>query len=398
MTAEKIRLEEARENKLQWKKWGPYLSDRQWGTVREDYSENGDAWNFFTHDHARSRAYRWGEDGIAGISDDKQLLCFALSFWNGKDPILKERYFGLTNSEGNHGEDVKEYYFYLDNTPTHSYMKCLYKYPQAAYPYEDLIKKNSQRSRNEMEYELLDTGVFNENRYFDIFIEYAKEGPEDILIRISVANRGPEAADLHILPTLWFRNDWSAWIAEVNRASVKPNLRQIQTQSNMSSIEASHARLGDFIFSCEGDIPLYFTENETNHRKLFPTQQNESPYVKDGINDFVVNGMKDAVNPEKQGTKSSAHYQFSIGAGQTKVLRMRLSKGREIRKGELFGNKFDGIIDERIREADEFYKSVTPLSVNKDKANVMRQAIAGMLWSKQYFFFDGHSWLERTQF
>ena len=280
---EKTRLAEARENKQPWKKWGPYLSERQWGTVREDYSENGDAWNFFTHDHARSRAYRWGEDGIAGISDDKQKLCFALALWNGKDPILKERYFGLTNSQGNHGEDVKEYYFYVDSTPTHSYMKLLYKYPQAAYPYADLVETNLRRTREEMEYELLDTGVFHEDRYFDVFVEYAKAGPEDILIKISAANRGPEAAELHLLPTLWFRNDWSAWIAESNRTGEKPNLSQINTQAGISALKATHPILGEFILSCDGEVPLLFCENETNHARLFPGNQNESRYVKDGV-------------------------------------------------------------------------------------------------------------------
>ncbi len=284
-------MNEAREAGIPWKKWGPYLSERQWGTVREDYSENGDAWNFFTHDQARSRAYRWGEDGIAGISDDKQRLCFALALWNGKDPILKERLFGLTNSEGNHGEDVKEYYFYLDSTPTHSYMKYLYKYPQAAYPYADLIETNHQGNRNDMEYELLDTGVFNQDRYFDVFVEYAKAGPEDILVKITVANRGPEAADLHLLPTLWFRNDWSSWIAESNRAAEKPSLKQIKAAAGTSAVAATHALLGEFVLSCEGEVPLLFTENTTNHERLFPgRQKNESPYVKDGINDCVVQG------------------------------------------------------------------------------------------------------------
>ena len=257
---EKTRLTEARENKVPWKKWGPYLSERQWGTVREDYSENGDAWNFFTHDHARSRAYRWGEDGISGISDDKQHLCFALALWNGKDPILKERLFGLTNNEGNHGEDVKEYYFYLDSTPTHSYMKYLYKYPQQAFPYVDLIKTNAQRSREEMEYELLDTGIFNEDRYFDVFVEYAKAGSEDILVKITAVNRGPEASELHLLPTLWFRNDWSEWIADSNRATSKPIIKQIKVAKSASVISASHSILGEFVLSCEGDVPLLFTE------------------------------------------------------------------------------------------------------------------------------------------
>ena len=308
-TNEHMRLEEARTGAVAWKKWGPYLSERQWGTVREDYSENGDAWNFFTHDHARSRAYRWGEDGLAGISDDKQRLCFALALWNGKDPILKERLFGLTNSEGNHGEDVKEYYFYLDSTPTHSYMKYLYKYPQAAYPYADLVETNRRRNRDEMEYELLDTGVFRDDRYFDVFVEYAKGAAEDILVRITAANRGPDAAELHLLPTLWFRNDWSEWIAASNRASEKPNLKQIEAPAGVSTVAATHPLLGAFLLSCEGDVPLLFTENETNHERLFHGQKNESPYVKDGINDCVVQGRHDAVNPGRQGTKVAAHYQ-----------------------------------------------------------------------------------------
>ena len=328
MTAEHHRLEEARKESVPWKKWGPYLSERQWGTVREDYSENGDAWNFFTHDHARSRAYRWGEDGLAGISDDQQQLCFALALWNGKDPILKERLFGLTNSEGNHGEDVKEYYFYLDSTPTHSYMKYLYKYPQAAFPYADLVETNRRRSRNEMEYELLDTGVFKDDRYFDVFVEYAKAGPEDILVRITAANRGPDAAELHLLPTLWFRNDWSAWIAESNRAAQKPNLKQVQASAGTSAVAGTHSVLGEFTLWCEGETPLLFTENETNHERLFPGQKNESPYVKDGINDCVVQGHQNAVNPAKQGTKVAAHYHATVGAGQTSVIRLRLSKVR----------------------------------------------------------------------
>jgi hypothetical protein len=390
---EQKRLNEAREARIPWKKWGPYLSERQWGTVREDYSENGDAWNFFTHDQARSRAYRWGEDGIAGISDDKQHLCFALALWNGKDPILKERLFGLTNSEANHGEDVKEYYFYLDSTPTHSYMKYLYKYPQREYPYCDLIETNRRRSREEFEYELLDTGIFNDNRYFDVFVEYAKAGPEDILVRITAANRGPDAAELHLLPTLWFRNDWASWIAESNRAAEKPNLRQIDAAAGTSAVAAKHSALGEFVLSCEGEVTLLFTDNTTNHERLFG-QKNESPYVKDGINECVVQGNQGAVNPEKQGTKVAAHYQVNVGAGQTKVICLRLSKNSADRKGKPFGKPFDDIFADRLREADEFYKSVTPPSVSKDAANVMRQAIAGMLWSKQFFFFDGHNWLD----
>ncbi len=392
--AEQKRLKSTREEGVPWKKWGPYLSERQWGTVREDYSENGDAWNFFTHDQARSRAYRWGEDGLAGISDDKQHLCFALALWNGKDPILKERLFGLTNGEGNHGEDVKEYYFYLDSTPTHSYMKYLYKYPQAAYPYADLLETNRRRSKDEMEYELLDTGVFKEDRYFDVFVEYAKDGPEDILVRITTANRGPEAAELHILPTLWFRNDWSSWIAESNRASKKPNLRQIEATAGTSAVAATHPLLGDLILSYEGAVPLLFTENETNHERLFPGQKNESPYVKDGINDCVVQGNQGAVNFEKQGTKVAADYRVKIDAGQTKVIRLRLSKASPDQKHESFGKQFDEIFTNRLREADEFYKSVTPPSVSEEAAKVMRQALAGMLWSKQFFFFDGDNWLD----
>jgi hypothetical protein len=378
---------------MPWKKWGPYLSERQWGTVREDYSEGGDAWNFFTHDQARSRAYRWGEDGIAGISDDEQQLCFSLALWNGKDPILKERLFGLTNSEGNHGEDVKEYYFYLDSTPTHSYMKYLYKYPQTAYPYVDLVETNRRRSRNEFEYELLDTGVFNDNRYFDVFVEYAKAGPEDMLVKITATNRGPEAAELHLLPTLWFRNDWSSWIAESNRSPEKPNLKQIKAAKDTSAVTATHPLLGEFILSCEGEVPLLFTDNVTNNDRLFPEYPNEGPYVKDGINDCVVQGRQEAVNPGKQGTKVAAHYQVNIGAGQTTMIRLRLSRSSPEQKNKSFGKDFDRVFDDRLQEADEFYQSVTPPSVSKDTANVMRQAIAGMLWSKQFFFFDGYNWL-----
>ena len=398
---EQNRLNDARDAGVPWKKWGPYLSERQWGTVREDYSPNGDAWNFFTHDQSRSRAYRWGEDGIAGISDDKQRLCFSLALWNGKDPILKERLFGLTNSEGNHGEDVKEYYFYLDSTPTHSYMKYLYKYPQAAYPYTDLVDTNSRRTREEMEYELLDTGVFDDNRYFDVFVEYVKGDAEDILVRITAVNRGPDAAELHLLPTLWFRNDWSAWIADSNKSPKKPNIKQIEAPAGASAVAATHSLLGEFILSCEGDVPLLFTENETNHERLFG-QPNESLYVKDGINDCVVQGRQEAVNPGKQGTKVAAHYQSTVGAGQSLTVRLRLSTttpsltkgGKGGFQSEPFDKSFDELFADRLREADEFYQSVTPPSVSEDAANVMRQALAGMLWSKQFFFFDGDNWLD----
>jgi hypothetical protein len=319
-----------------------------------------------------------------------------LALWNGKDPILKERLFGLTNNEGNHGEDVKEYYFYLDSTPTHSYMKYLYKYPHAAYPYADLTETNRRRSKNDMEYELLDTGVFNEDRYFDVFVEYAKDSQEDILIRITAANRGPEAAELHLLPTLWFRNDWSKWIAVSNRAAEKPILQQIEAAAGMSAVAVAHPLLGKYVLSCEGEVPLLFTENETNHERLFG-QENESPHVKDGINNCVVQGNQGAVNPAKTGTKVAAHYRINVDAGQTKVIRLRLSNSSPEQKGKAFGKQFDEVFAARRREADEFYKSVTPPSVSEDAAKVMRQALAGMLWSKQFFFFDGDNWLDEHQ-
>jgi hypothetical protein len=396
--AELERLAAARERGVPWRKWGPYLSERQWGTVREDYSDNGDAWNYFSHDQARSRAYRWGEDGLAGISDDRQRLCFALALWNGKDPILKERIFGLTNSEGNHGEDVKEYYFYLDSTPTHSYMKYLYKYPQAAYPYSDLVETSRRRGRHDMEYELLDTGVFEQDRYFDVFVEYAKEAPEDILLKITAWNRGAEEAELHLLPTLWFRNDWAAWIA---RPSEKPLLKQIAGPTGTSAIAATHALLGTYYLYCEGNAPLLFTENETNNARLFPQDPNASPYVKDGINDYVVQGRQEAVNPERCGTKAAAHYRLKVAPGQSATVRLRLTtqapaQPRPQANGSAFpfDHTFDATLAARLREADDFYKSVTPPSVSLDAANVMRQAIAGMLWSKQYYYFDADAWLD----
>jgi len=317
MDAEHGRLKEAGDTKTPWRKWGPYLSERQWGTVREDYSESGNAWDYFSHDQARSRAYRWGEDGLAGISDDQQQLCFALALWNGQDAILKERLFGLTNSEANHGEDVKEYYFYLDSTPTHSYMKYLYKYPEAPYPYGTLIEANRGRSRQEFEYELLDTGVFDHDRYFDVFVEYAKASPEDILIQVTVHNRGPEAAMLDVLPTLWFRNTW-AWGDEMSR----PGLRQVSADAIM----ASHPDLGERMLACEGASALLFTENETNAERLFKTP-NRTPYVKDGIDNYIVHGRKEAVNPEHKGTKAAAHYPLTIPAGQSRTLRLRLHAG-----------------------------------------------------------------------
>src|SRR5580698_3996813 len=317
-TTEELRLDEAREKGVPWKLWGPYLSERQWGTVREDYSEDGDAWNYFTHDQARSRAYHWGEDGIAGISDEKQRLCFSVALWNGKDPILKERMFGLTNSEGNHGEDVKEYYFYLDSTPTHSYMKLLYKYPQAAYPYADLVATNARRGRGDMEYELLDTGVFNDDRYFDVFVEYTKKSPTDILIQISLCNRGQDPALLNVLPTLWFRNFWSWW-----PDLPKPSLQKF-AGGGSTGVAASDSEIGGYVLHCENNPPLLFTENETNNERLFGSP-NASRYVKDGINNFVVDGNRDSVNPEKTGTKSAAHYQVNVGAGKSATIRLRLS-------------------------------------------------------------------------
>ncbi len=318
--AEQERLAEAAAG-TPWRKWGPYLSERQWGTVREDYSPDGNAWNYFTHDQARSRAYRWGEDGLAGFSDEKQRLCFALGLWNGEDSIIKERLFGLANSEGNHGEDVKEYYFYLDSTPTHSYMKWLYKYPQRAYPYDDLVTTNGRRSKQELEYELLDTGIFADDRYFDVFVEYAKAAPEDILIRVTVENRGPEVATLHVLPTLWFRNTWS-W-ADGDEAG-RPGLRQVAAQKGTKAVSASHPELGDRWLYVEGDAPLLFTENETNNERVFGTT-NAGPYVKDGINDYVVHGFQDAVNPGGVGTKVAADHVVAVAPGGTSVLRLRLT-------------------------------------------------------------------------
>jgi hypothetical protein len=387
MTAEAVRLQEGRTGKIPWKKWGPYLSERQWGTVREDYSEDGNAWDYFTHDQARSRAYHWGEDGLAGISDEKQLLCFSLTLWNGRDPILKERLFGLTNGQGNHGEDVKEYYFYLDSTPTHSYMKYLYKYPQVEYPYADLIETNRRRGRHDMEYELLETGVFDQDRYFDIFVEYAKHSAEDLLVQISVVNRGPEPATIHLLPTLWFRNTWTWW-----PGTPRPSLRQLAGKDGWMTVVASHAQLGERYLYCEGDVPLLFTENETNNERIFATL-NLTPYVKDGINNYVVAGNQNAVNPEKAGTKSAAHYQLTVGTGETITIRLRLTDLDPDAIGDPF-KRFDATLQTRLGEADAFYKSISPGRASEDEVLVMRQALAGMLWTKQYFFFDVHKWLE----
>ncbi|MBV8569841.1 MAG: glucosidase [Acidobacteriaceae bacterium] len=385
---ETARLQEARTAQTPWRKWGPYLSERQWGTVREDYSPDGNAWDYFTHDQARSRAYHWGEDGLAGISDDKQLLCFAIALWNGRDPIIKERLFGLTNSESNHGEDVKEYYWYLDSTPTHSYMKYLYKYPQKAFPYADLVRTSKSRTRSEMEYELLDTGIFDGDKYFDVFVEYAKHTPEDILIQIEVANRGPEAATLELLPTLWFRNTWTWW-----REAAKPVLKQVPGRLGASVIAASRPELGDRFLYFDGDAKLLFTENETNNQRLFGTP-NASRYVKDAINNFIITGRQEVVNPEHTGTKVAVHYHLTVEPGKTATVKLRLTDKAPQAMGEPFGYQFDEIVQARRQEADEFYKAITPERVTEDAARVMRQALAGMLWSKQYFGFDLDKWLE----
>src|SRR5262245_5989051 len=380
MTEEHRRLEAARNLNTPWRRWGPYLTERQWGTVREDYSDNGNAWDYFSHDQARSRAYRWGEDGLAGLCDDKQRLCFALALWNERDPILKERLFGLTNSEANHGEDVKEYYFYLDSTPTHSYMKYLYKYPQREYPYRDLIETNRRRSRDEFEYELLDTGAFGDDRYFDVFVEYAKEGPEDILVRITVHNRGPEATRLRVLPTLWFRNTWS-W-GEDDR---KPSLRQARP----GVIQATHQELGEYWLLCDGAPELLFTENESNASRLWG-QPSATPYVKDAFHEYIIAGPGEAVDPAEVGTKTAAHYVLDVPGGGTEAVRLRLATAPI---DDAFGD-FEEIFKRRIADADEFYDRISPASLNEDERRVHRQALAGMLWSKQYYYFDLARWLQ----
>lgn len=391
MTQEEIRLAADRDRAAYWKRWGPYLSERQWGTVREDYSANGTAWEYFPHDHARSRAYRWGEDGIAGISDTHQRLCFAIALWNGEDPILKERLFGLTGNEGNHGEDVKEYYFYLDNTPTHSYMKYLYKYPYHAFPYTQLVEENHHRSRQEFEFELLDTGVFNDDRYFDVFVEYAKASPEDILIQIRIINRGTETRILHLLPTLWFRNTWD-W--EVNQEM--PRLTVNQATDSFSVIKAVHPTLGTQWLYCDGTPNLLFTNNETNYERLFGAS-NASPYVKDGINDYLIHNRKDAINPSQAGTKFSAHYQLSIAPGATQTVHLRL-KDSQVAAHDgntigLFGSEFETVFHDRASEADEFYQRICPSPMTEEMRSVQRQAFAGMLWSKQFYHYVVHDWL-----
>jgi len=415
LTAEEKRLEESRDHTEHWKRWGPYLSERQWGTVREDYSEYGTAWDYFPHDQARSRAYRWGEDGLGGICDRHQRICFAMALWNGNDPILKERLFGLTGSEGNHGEDVKEYYCYLDSTPTHSYMKFLYKYPQGGFPYAQLVEENRRRGKNEPEFELIDTGIFDDDRYFDVVVEYAKSSSEEILIRVNAHNRGPEAADLHILPTIWFRNMWS-WNSGVKR----PILQAEKGKPGPVAIRAMEDYYGVRWLICQDSPEFLFTENETNNQRLFGVP-NRTPYVKDGINNYVVNGARDTVNPEQTGTKASALYRFRVEEGSSATVRLRLTDrenlGRPItasdpsnernRKSlgpaaatstaateDCFGPAFDHVFAQRIAEADDFYAKRTPKALSKDAQAIQRQAFAGLLWSKQFYHYDVNGWLQ----
>ncbi len=384
MTPEHLRLAESEERSSHWKRWGPYVSERAWGTVREDYSDGGTAWEFVSHDASRSKAYRWNEDGIAGICDRHQRICFAVAMWNGRDPILKERLFGLTGNEGNHGEDVKECYYYLDSTPTHSYMKHLYKYPQAEFPYAQLLEENRKRGRDAPEFELMDTGVFEEHRYFDVFTEYAKENSEDILIRITVANRGPEEATIHLLPTVWFRNTWS-WSHGVQRPFLK------RCGGARSAIELEEPRYGIRRIVFEGDVPLLFTENETNTRKLFGAE-NGPVFAKDGINDYVVNGDRQAVKPGQTGTKAAAHYKLTIPAGGEVVVRMKMTD--DVGATSLVAADFDAMVAKRQSEADQFYSEVIPEELSEDARNVMRQSFAGLLWSKQFYHYVVRDWLE----
>jgi hypothetical protein len=380
MIREEERLEEARQRTRHWKRWGPYLSERAWGTVREDYSPNGTAWDYFPHDHARSRAYRWNEDGIAGISDRHQKICFAIALWNGRDPILKERLFGLTGNEGNHGEDVKEYYFYLDSTPTHSYMKYLYKYPQAEFPYGQLIAENRQRGKLAPEFELIDTGIFEGDRYFDVVVEYAKADVEDILVRVTATNHGPEEASLNLLPTIWFRNTWS-WN---QNGTAKPWLRR----ASDGVIELFDEGSGKRWLCCDGAPELLFTENDTNTQRLF-NFTNGSPYVKDGINEYIVHGNQQAINPEQRGTRAAANYTLTVAPGESATIRLRLSDKTE----NAFAD-FETIFNNRIQEADEFYETVIPKHLSHDAGEVMRQAFAGMLWSKQFYHYVIEQWLD----
>ncbi len=381
MNTERQRLADQKSGKAAWQFFGPYLSERQWGTVREDYSPHGNAWEYFPHDHARSRAYRWGEDGIAGISDDQSRLCLSLALWNGEDPILKERFFGLTNSEGNHGEDVKELYYYLDATPTHSYLKMLYKYPQRAFPYAQLVEENARRKGDprQPEFELLDTGVFDDDRYWDVFVEYAKAGPEDILMRVTVHNRGPEEATLHLLPQLWFRNTWS-W----NQDAAKPEL----ALTNRGAVVARHGKLGEFNLHADGKPQPLFCDNETNSRRLYG-QQDAKGFFKDAFDEYIVHGNHAVANPDQIGTKAGLLHQLTIPAGGSKTFRLRLTKDSNAKP---FAD-FDSLFTKRIREADEFYAELQRGIDDDDARNVQRQAFAGMIWSKQFFHYDVREWL-----
>lgn len=387
MRKEHERLIQDKSRETYWKRWGPYLSERAWGTVREDYSANGDAWSYFTHDQARSRAYRWSEDGIAGFCDRHQLICFAVAMWNGRDPILKERLFGLTGPEGNHGEDIKECYFYLDNTPTHSYMKALYKYPQQEFPYARLYDENRRRTRLDPEFELMDTGIFDSSRYFDIFVEYAKATSEDIYIRITAHNRGPEPARLHLLPTIWFRNTWS-WGGE----QILPKIERMADVHGSPLLRVYQPQYGERWLFAEGSPQVVFTENESNLRRLYGVP-NHGFYQKDGINDFVVHGLRHKINPEQTGTKASAYYVLDVPAGSSEVVKLKFSQ-RLNGNNDHFGKEFDEIFRERIFDADEFYRDVIPGSLSPDARNVMRQAFAGMLWSKQFYNYDVDTWLK----
>jgi hypothetical protein len=387
LSAEQDRLDTSRDSAAPWRRWGPYVAERAWGTVREDYSAAGKPWEYFTHDHARSRAYRWNEDGLAGICDRRQIVCFALALWNGADPILKERAFGLTGTEGNHGEDVKEYYFYLDNTPTHSYMKYLYKYPQGAFPYRQLVDENGRRGTDDPEYELLDTGIFDDDRYFDVFVEYAKAAPEDILCRMTIVNRSAGPAPIHVLPTVWFRNTWS-WGREAGLTP--PRLKAGPGGDGWCSIELDDRELGRRVLVAAGTPRLLFTENDTNATRLFGAAPSAG-YYKDGINDFVVHGDETAVNPAREGTKASALYDATLAAGETLVIKLRLTDGAPVHG---LGAGFDDVFASRMREADEFYSDIVPAALPPDERTIMRQALAGLLWSKQFYHYIVREWLQ----
>src|SRR5215469_5923308 len=384
-TAEHQRLQEDAARRKNWKRWGPYLSERQWATVREDYSPYGNCWDYFPHDHARSRAYRWGEDGLLGISDRQCRLCFALALWNGKDPILKERLFGLTGSEGNHGEDVKELYYYLDSTPTHSYMKALYKYPQNEYPYTRLVEDNRRHGLGAPEFELIDTGVFNDDRYFDVFAEYAKASENDILIRLTIANRGPEKATLHLLPTLWFRNTWS-WGSIPEESTNKPSIKLERS----GLVRAQHEILGNYQLAFEGNAMPLFTDNETNSARIH-NYPNGQRFVKDAFHENVVHGRAEAVNPQNIGTKFGAHYVLEIEPGKSEVVRLRLSATDEAPLDSFAG--FEEVFAIRMKEADEFYDAVIPSGSDREAKTVARQGYAGLLWSKQFYYYSIREWL-----